>query len=134
MAARTEDTKPKPKTIFDLLAEPRVQKGLTDVASRYLNPERLLRLCVNAVKKTPKLARCDTGSLLGSMMTSAALGLEPNTVTQQAFLIPYDNRRLIDGTWQTVHRMPVPDRLSRLDHTRRSRWVSPPPGAGHPRG
>lgn len=103
MAARTEDTKPKPKTIFDLLGEPRVQKGLSDVASRYLNPERLLRLCVNAVKKTPKLARCDTGSLLGAMMTSAALGLEPNTVTQEAFLIPYDNRRQINGIWQTVH-------------------------------
>jgi phage RecT family recombinase len=102
MAARTEETKPKPKTIFDLLADPRVQKGLTDVASRYLDPERLLRLCVNAVKKNPKLARCDTGSLLGSMMTSAALGLEPNTVTQEAFLIPYDNRRQIDGTWRTV--------------------------------
>jgi phage RecT family recombinase len=102
MAARTEDTKPKPKTIFDLLADPRVQKGLTDVASRYLDPERLLRLCVNAVKKNPKLARCDAGSLLGSMMTSAALGLEPNTVIQQAFLIPYDNRRQINGTWQIV--------------------------------
>lgn len=103
MAARTEDTKPKPKTIFELLADPRVQKGLADVGCRYLNPERLLRLCVNAVKKTPKLARCDSASLLGSMMTSAALGLEPNTVTGQAFLIPYDNRRVIDGTWQTVH-------------------------------
>ena len=79
-----------------------MQKGLTDVTSRYLNPERLLRLCVNAVKKTPKLARCDSSSLLGSMMTSAALGLEPNTVTQQAFLIPYDNRRLIEGVWKTV--------------------------------
>ena len=103
MTARPDDTKPKPKTIFDLLADARVQKGLTDVASRYLNPERLLRLCVNAVKKTPKLARCDTGSILGCMMTSAALGLEPNTVTQEAFLIPYDNRRQIDGVWQTVH-------------------------------
>jgi phage RecT family recombinase len=102
MAARTEDTKLKPKTIFDLLADLRVQKGLADVASRYLDSERLLRLCVNAVKKTPKLARCDTGSLLGSMMTSAALGLEPNTVTQEAFLIPYENRRQIDGTWRTV--------------------------------
>lgn len=102
MNARTEDAKLKPKTIFDLLADARVQKGLADVASRYLNPERLLRLCVNAVKKTPKLARCDTGSLLGSMMTSAALGLEPNTVTGEAFLIPYDNRRQIEGVWQTV--------------------------------
>ena len=37
------------------------------------------------------------------MMTSAALGLEPNTVQQQAFLIPYKTRRKMpNGQWGDV--------------------------------
>lgn len=52
----------------------------------------MLTLCVNAVKKTPRLLQCDPQSVLGAMMASAALGLEPNTAQQQAFLIPYRKR------------------------------------------
>ena len=88
------------KTIFQYLDDPRVQKGLAAVAGKILNPDRLLKLCINAVKKTPRLLECDPQTVLGAMMTSAALGLEPNTVQQQAFLIPYKKRvKLPNGQW-----------------------------------
>ena len=103
-AAATGTAAPAPKTIFEYLDDARVKQGIAAVAGKFLTPDRMLRLCVMAVKKTPKLAACDPTTVLGAMMTSAALGLEPNTVQQQAFLIPYNTRRKnpTTGQWGDV--------------------------------
>jgi recombination protein RecT len=94
----------KPKTIFDLLTEDKARTAIASVAGKYMTPERFLRLAINAIKKTPKLFECDPQSVLGAFMASAALGLEPNTVLQQAFLIPYGVRgKLQDGSWGVTH-------------------------------
>jgi recombination protein RecT len=91
------------KTIFDYLDNPKVVAGLNAVATQYLGAPRMLRLCVNAVKKTPTLLQCDPQTVLGAMMTSTALGLEPNTVQQQAFLIPYKRRAKVGNDWRDVY-------------------------------
>lgn len=91
------------KTIIHYLSEPRVASGIGAVAGKFLTADRMLRLCINAVKRTPKLAECDPQTVLGAMMMSAALGLEPNTVQQQAFLIPYKKRAQIGGKWVDVY-------------------------------
>lgn len=101
-AAATGQATPAPKTIYEYLEDPRVKQGIAAVAGKFLTPDRMLRLCVMAVKKTPKLAACDPTTVLGAMMTSAALGLEPNTVQQQAFLIPYNSRRKVGTQWVDV--------------------------------
>lgn len=100
--ASVDQAQRAPRSIFDLLDDKRTQAGLIAVAGKFLNPERMLRLCTNAVRKTPKLAQCEPASVLGAMMASAALGLEPNTVQQQAFLIPYKRRAFVDGRWTDV--------------------------------
>ncbi len=97
-ATGTEVAVPQ-KSIFTYLDHPKVQAGMQAVASKYLQPERMLRLCVNAAKKTPHLIECDPQTVLGAMMTSAALGLEPNTIQQQAFLIPYKKRVKRGNQW-----------------------------------
>ena len=90
----------KDKTIFDFLnGDPKIQKAIGAVAGNFFTADRFLRLAINAVKKTPLLAHCDPQSVLGSFMTSAALGLEPNTVLQQAFLIPYKKRMKQGNDW-----------------------------------
>jgi recombination protein RecT len=94
---------PRQRTIIDYLDNKRVHDGLAAVAGKFLSADRMLRLCVNAVKKTPLLLKCDPETVLGAMMASAALGLEPNTVQQQAFLIPYKARRQIGGQWVDVY-------------------------------
>ena len=101
-AAATGQATPAPKTIYEYLEDSRVKQGIAAVAGKFLTPDRMLRLCVMAVKKTPKLAACDPTTVLGAMMTSAALGLEPNTVQQQAFLIPYNTRRKVGNQWVDV--------------------------------
>lgn len=101
-AAATGAVSRPQRTIFDYLDDPRVKSGIAAVAGRYLTADRMLKLCINAVKKTPRLMQCDPQTVLGAMMTSAALGLEPNTIQQQAFLIPYKKRAKIDDKWVDV--------------------------------
>lgn len=85
--------------ILALLENPKVAKGMAAVAGKYLAPDKMLRLCINAVHKTPDLLKCNPKSVLGAMMASAALDLEPNTPQQQAFLIPYKRSMKVDGQW-----------------------------------
>ena len=100
---KSGNSRPAARTIFQLLDDPRMHKAIGAVAGKYFTPDRFMRLCVNAIRKTPKLAQCDPQSVLGAFMASAALGLEPNTVQQQAFLIPYDKRgKLPNGQWGVV--------------------------------
>lgn len=93
----------KPATIFDLLTSPKVERGIKGVATQFLTPDRFLRMAINAVKKTPLLLQCDPQTVLGSFMSSAALGLEPNTIQQQAFLIPYKKRAKVGNAWVDVY-------------------------------
>ncbi|MDS1141748.1 recombinase RecT [Pusillimonas sp. SM2304] len=85
----TGEAQPQRTILGYLRDDPRIEKGIAAVAGKYFTAEKFLSLAVNAVKKTPKLAMCEPQSVLGAFMASAALGLEPNTVQQQAFLIPY---------------------------------------------
>ena len=72
-AAATGAVQPaqKQRHILDYLEMPQVKAGIAAVAGKFLTPDRMLTLCVNAVKKTPKLALCDPKSVLGAMMTSS---------------------------------------------------------------
>ncbi len=89
--------------ILTMLENPRVAKGMAAVAGKFLSPDKMLRLCINAVHKTPDLMRCDPKTVLGAMMASAALDLEPNTVQQQAFLIPYARNKKVGDEWVKVY-------------------------------
>lgn len=79
-------------TLLELLKSDRVQDGLARVAGKLLDPVRLTSLVVNSIHKTPKLALCEPKSVLGAVMVSGSLGLEPNTPAGLAYLIPYKSR------------------------------------------
>jgi recombination protein RecT len=65
--------------------KPQLQKALP----KHVTTERLARVALTAVRNNPKLGAADPMSLMGAIMTSAQLGLEPNTPLGQAYLIPY---------------------------------------------
>ena len=44
-----------------------------------MTPERFTRIAMTAVTQNEKLAECTPQSFIGAMLTSAQLGLEPNT-------------------------------------------------------
>jgi recombination protein RecT len=56
---------------------------------RHLTPDRLARVAMTAIQNTPKLLDCDRTSLFAAIMTCAQLGLEPDGVLGQAYLVPF---------------------------------------------
>jgi recombination protein RecT len=59
---------------------------------RHLTVDRLLRVAMTAVQNTPKLLDCDRTSLYSAIMTCAQLGLEPDGILGQAYLVPFAGR------------------------------------------
>lgn len=76
-----------------------IQKSLAELGKAVpscMSAERLVRIALTTIRLTPKLASCTPESFLGALFQSAQLGLEPN-VEGQAYIIPYDNTKYIDG-------------------------------------
>lgn len=56
---------------------------------KHLTPDRLLRVAMTSIQNTPKLLECDRTSLFAAIMMCAQLGLEPDGVLGQAYLVPF---------------------------------------------
>ena len=80
-------------SVREMLVNEQAQQQLKAVAAGHMRPERMMRLMANAMRTTPQLGECDPLSLLGSMMTCASLGVEPNIPLGHAYLIPFKNKR-----------------------------------------
>jgi recombination protein RecT len=59
---------------------------------RHLTPERLVRVAMSAIQNNPKLLDCDRVSLYAAIMCCAQLGLEPDGVLGQAYLVPFKGK------------------------------------------
>ena len=64
---------------------PEIERALP----KHMSGDRMARLLLTAVRQTPKLANCDPQSFAGAVLTASILGLEPNTPSGEAYLIPY---------------------------------------------
>lgn len=68
------------------------------VLPKHITPERMLRVTMTCVQQNPKLLECDRDSLYSAVMRSAQLGLEPDGILGQAYLIPFKGKvQLIAG-------------------------------------
>ncbi|AMO58228.1 hypothetical protein GZ77_21105 [Endozoicomonas montiporae] len=92
-ATQVVDTAEKPATIKDLLRNNKntIAQALENTP---LTPERLLSVCMTEIRKTPKLRECSQASLVGSIIQSAQLGLEPGSALGHCYLIPFWNNKL----------------------------------------
>lgn len=77
------------KTIFDLIRDN--QAGYARALPSMITPERFVRVAITAIRTKPALARCNQQSLLGALMLSAQLGLEPGGPLGHAYLVPFKN-------------------------------------------
>lgn len=85
----------QPASIATLIQQmqPEIQRALP----KGMDGDRIARLALTVVRQTPKLAQCSPASFAGSLLTAAALGLEPG-VNGEAYLVPYKNEcQLIIG-------------------------------------
>lgn len=70
---------------------------------KHITPERMVRVALTAVQNTPKLLECNRNSLLMAVLRSAQLGLEPDGILGQAYLIPFKrNFKDENGAWQNT--------------------------------
>lgn len=60
---------------------------------KHVNPDRMSRIALTALRTTPKLAQCTPESFLGCIVQAAQLGLEVNTPLGHAYLLPFEDRR-----------------------------------------
>ncbi len=97
----------------------RSQKQLGLALPRHITPDRMLRVVLTSIRRTPELLECDPLSLLGAVFQSSQLGLEPDGVTGQAYLIPFFN-----GKTQRKEVQFIPGYRGLIDLARRSGRVS----------
>lgn len=64
-------------------------KAIKATLPKHIDFGRFCRIALNAMATTPKLLECDQNSFLLAVMRSAQLGLEPDGLMGQAYLIPY---------------------------------------------
>lgn len=89
---------PEKKTMQQYIKsmEGEIKKALPSV----ITPERFTRIVLSAISCNPKLSTCTPNSFLGAMMTSAQLGLEVNTPLGQAYVLPYNNKGVMEAQFQ----------------------------------
>ena len=63
--------------------------ALAEIVPKHLNVDRLLKVALNCVSKTPALKECSMASVLQCVTTCAELGLEPGGALGGAYLVPY---------------------------------------------
>ena len=79
----------KMSTLSDLLNDPASQQKMAKAAPAYLSTEMLTRVALTAVQKNEALMRVSPGSILQACMDCAAYGLVPNSMMNEAHLIPF---------------------------------------------
>lgn len=83
----------RPTTIAGLLTDPTIKAQMALALPKHMTADRLARIALTEVRKTPALARCDQASFLGAIMQCAQLGLEPGGALGHAYLLPFENRK-----------------------------------------
>ena len=88
--AKTE--KPKQSlTIRDHLVSKSFQDQLAMVIPKHCDAERMARIAIMAMNRTPKLKECDQASFFKCLLDLSMWGLEPDG--RRAHLIPFNNSR-----------------------------------------
>jgi recombination protein RecT len=91
IAKKEDQSVVKYKTVFNLLNSDMVVGQIKRALPNHMTPERMIRVALTAIQKTPKLAECEQRSLIGAIVQASELGLEPNTPLGHCYLIPYWN-------------------------------------------
>ena len=81
----------KELTIRDRLQSPALSTELARVLPTHVTPDRMVRVALTAMTRTPKLAQCDQASFFRCLLDLASLGLEPDG--RRAHLIPFENKK-----------------------------------------
>jgi recombination protein RecT len=97
MRGQIEQADDRPRTLSDQLEAlvPQVAKatGRTDLA------ERVVRMGLTEVRKSPELAQCTAPSIMGAVMQSAQLRLDPGQPLGHSWMIPMKHKGIWECEW-----------------------------------
>lgn len=79
----------KPRSIYQLIDAQKSE--IARALPKHMNPDRLARIAVTTLRQTPRLLECTSTSLLGALMLSAQLGLEPGPLGH-CYFVPFWNK------------------------------------------
>lgn len=60
---------------------------------KHVTPDRILSVAMNEARNTPLLLECEESSLLGALIKSSQLGLEPGGALGHCYLLPFKNSK-----------------------------------------
>lgn len=80
-----------PSTARGWLESPKFQEQMAKVMANNVPVERMVRVALNAMSKSPLLAQCEPVSFCRAMLDLSAAGLEPDG--RRAHLIPFRNNK-----------------------------------------
>lgn len=78
------------KSIMGLLEQ--MKSEIARCLPKHLTPDRMARIAMTELRKTPKLQECDPMSFIAAIMQASQLGLEPG-VMGSCYLIPFNNHK-----------------------------------------
>jgi recombination protein RecT len=81
----------KPVTIgqFLLSKKTEIEKALP----KHMTADKILRNVMTEITRNPDLKKCSAESLVTAIIQSSLLGLHPDSLTGEAYLIPYNNSK-----------------------------------------
>ncbi len=75
---------------------------LAKALPRHITVDNLIGTFLTSVAKNPDLLQCTQTSILGSLWTAAKLGLSPDGLLGEGYLIAFNNSKKIGGKWEKV--------------------------------
>lgn len=91
MSNTVTETPKRPATIRQQLESDAFKNSIAKILPKHVTPERMARIAVTALTRTPMLAECDQGSFFRCMLDLSQWGLEPDG--RRAHLIPFRNNQ-----------------------------------------
>lgn len=85
------DKKPDQRDIKTAIAN--MKPLLAQALPKHLTAERMIQMATNYVRQNPQIAKCTEQSLLGAIMQTSILGLEPVQALGQVYFVPYKANR-----------------------------------------
>ncbi|QHD50018.1 recombination protein RecT [Vreelandella aquamarina] len=100
---QTPAKKAMPTTIQGMLKDDRFKSQIARALPKHITPDRITRIALTEVNKTPQLGQCAPMSLFGAIVQSAQLGLELGGALGHAYLVPFKkNYKDDNGQWQNT--------------------------------
>lgn len=82
-------------TVSELLT--RYKEQIAMALPRHLTPERMIRVALTAVSRSERLQQCSPATIAGCVVQASILGLEPDGVLGEAYLVPFWNSKAPNG-------------------------------------